>query len=175
MLTKKAPNQQSIIVNNRSSNSQSPGLSCTNKDMPKNNKPQYQGNPDLLFNLCRVNISSGVKVLFSLFLLSLYTRSTLAECIPPAGSYRNTCNVKGTRYKSSDPNLSQIEMCRFDLHCRNIDGGFKDTSFYVQNSMSSCLRFFENCNGYPVMRDNDQPRCTTKETIERDSRRKMEL
>lgn len=145
------------------------------KYKPDNRKPQYQGNPTLLLNICQGNGSAGLTILFSLLLLSTCVTPILAQCTPPKGSYQDTCKVTGAKYVSTDTNLKSIEMCKFDLQCKSLDGNVKYTPIYVQKSMSGCLKFFENCNGNPVMRGSNERICTTEEAIIRESKVKMEL
>jgi hypothetical protein len=145
------------------------------KYKPDSRKPQYHGNPTLLLDTCQGNGSSGLTILFSLLLLSTCITPTLAQCPAPKGSYQDTCKVTGDTYKSTDENLKSIEMCKFDLHCKGLDGKVKHTPIYVQKSMSSCLKFFENCNGNPVMRGSNERICTSEEAIIRESKIKIEL
>ena len=146
--------------------------------MTKNRKSKplaHHADPTLLFNICQVNASAGIKMLFSLLLLSAAVSSVFAGCAPPKGSYQDTCKVKGTAYVSTDLNLKSVEMCKFDLDCLDMKGSPSPTTFYVQSSMSACLTFFENCNGKPVIRGSNERICTTEESIIRESKSKLEL
>lgn len=103
------------------------------------------------------------------------TSATTADCPSPKGSFLDTCKVEGSTYQSTDPNLQSTTMCQYDLHCERLDGTVQSTRIYVQASMHGCLKFFENCNGNPVLRDGNERVCTTTEAIKRESSVKMEL
>jgi hypothetical protein len=161
------------VSRNKKSNQFVKGLAPKYK--PDNKKPLYQSNPTFLLNICQRNGSTELTIILSLLLLSSCVTPTLAQCTPPKGSYQDTCEVTGAVYVSTDPNLKSTEMCKFDLYCKNINGFFKHTPIYVQKSMSGCLKFFENCNGNPVVRENDERICTTEGVIIKESRTRMEL
>lgn len=92
--------------------------------------------------------------------------SIYSKCEAPNGSYRQTCDVRSAKeYQSSDPNLSKVPMCKYDIMCRKLDGKSQQQTIYMPQADVQCLKYRENCDGNLIMRSWDQRLCTTEEAI----------
>lgn len=130
--------------------------------------------PDLLLLSKNCNNTTSIGIICLLLLLNNLP-VVLAQCEPPQGSYLDTCKVSGSVYRSSDSNLAKIDMCKYEMSCKALNGNSVQNTFYVQRSMARCLTFFENCNGQLVVRNSNERVCTTEDVIKSESNYKVEL
>lgn len=125
--------------------------------------------PTFVLSSPHVSSATTASLMFTLLLLSSCAISAYAQCEPPKGSYKETCEITGTTYSSTDPNLKAVAMCKFEVDCKKVDGEKREhTTIYMPKSMKGCLTFFENCGGRPVIRDGDKRMCVNPEDAKRE-------
>jgi hypothetical protein len=89
-----------------------------------------------------------------------------STCQAPTGSYLDTCKViQQNSYISSDPNLADVPMCKFEFSCTKLNGNQELQTVYLPKADVSCLKYRENCDGHLIMRDSNVRLCTTPEAI----------
>lgn len=77
------------------------------------------------------------------------------ECKAPTGSYSKSCKIEIVRYKSSDNNLKDTELCEINLACSDVRGTpVKSSTVYFNigdKEVSTTVQKLENCNGAIVI------------------------
>lgn len=140
--------------------------------MPLDNQAQNQWIP----HNARPILHSEFALILVLLILGGARLAYANDCRAPKGSYLNSClPAKSEVYHSTDPNLASIGMCKFTLDCATMFGNHKKNEFVVPKSMVACMKFFENCDGKLVVRNDEARRCTEPKTIISESHRALEL
>ncbi len=78
------------------------------------------------------------------------------QCLPLSGSYILTCNTTISRYLSTDPSLSDTELCEAELNCATITNSKISNTVYfnladTKTSTLTTIQKLENCDGSLVI------------------------
>lgn len=126
------------------------------------------------------------KIAFFFFFIFFTSASHFAyalenPCNAPPGSYSKTCSIQlAQRYKSTDPILSEVDFCVYEIKCKKAFLS-KKPSYYTKVQEENdyrlnkkifeqgdigCLSKMENCDGHLIVRyeGNDQ-NCVDPESL----------
>lgn len=103
------------------------------------------------------------------------------HCLPPLGSYHETCETSKAPYVSTDPKLANTDLCKVNARCESLEMTQTSSMIYFNiksQSLWQAAQRIENCDGTLVSGENDK-RCQGKsvhdirDTADRNGRRSV--